>query len=113
LLKPSGRNIINPHKKWPKREEDAPASSLISKSFVQGALRWDLKQPVFVKCTSIHTLRRSYATHLLGAGVNICHIRQHPGYHKYPNRKGKQLEYSVVTITCNAEDVKALFVSIP
>ncbi len=52
----------------------------MSKSAVQGALRRVLKQLNLKKRISIHTLRHSYATHLLEAGVNIRRIQQYLGH---------------------------------
>jgi integrase/recombinase XerD len=49
-------------------------------STVQGALRRILKQLNIHKKVSIHTLRHSYATHLLEAGVNIRRIQQYLGH---------------------------------
>lgn len=47
---------------------------------MQGALRRVLKQLNITKRISIHTLRHSYATHLLEAGVNIRRIQQYLGH---------------------------------
>jgi integrase/recombinase XerD len=50
------------------------------KSSVQGALRRVLKELNIKKRVSVHTLRHSYATFLLEAGVNIRRIQQYPGH---------------------------------
>ena len=52
----------------------------MAKASVQGALRRVLKQLNIKKRISIHTLRHSYATHLLEAGVNIRRIQQYLGH---------------------------------
>jgi site-specific recombinase XerD len=43
----------------------------LSKSSVQEAFRAALKQSGINKLASVHTLRHSWATHLLEAGVNL------------------------------------------
>jgi len=52
----------------------------MSYTSVQGALRRVLKELKFTKRISIHTLRHSYATHLLEEGVNIRRIQQYLGH---------------------------------
>ena len=52
----------------------------MNKGSVQGALRRVLKQLNLKKRISVHTLRHSYATHLLEAGVNIRRIQQYLGH---------------------------------
>ena len=61
-------------------QEGPHATIPMNKSSVQGALRRVLKQLGFQKRISIHTLRHSYATHLLEAGVNIRRIQQYLGH---------------------------------
>ncbi|MHC4637622.1 MAG: tyrosine-type recombinase/integrase [Planctomycetota bacterium] len=60
--------------------EGPTATTPMNKSSVQGALRRILKQLNLKKRISIHTLRHSYATHLLEAGVNIRRIQQYLGH---------------------------------
>lgn len=55
----------------------------MSKTSVQGALRRVLKQLNIRKKVSIHTLRHSYATHLLEAGVNLRRIQQYLGHNSF------------------------------
>ncbi len=52
----------------------------MKKSSVQGALRRTMTNLNIKKRVSIHTLRHSYATHLLEAGVNIRRIQQYLGH---------------------------------
>ena len=49
-------------------------------SSVRGALSRVLVQLKFKKRVTVHTLRHSYATHLLEAGVNIRRIQQYLGH---------------------------------
>ncbi len=56
------------------------ATHPMRKTSVQGALRRVLKQLNIRKKVSVHTLRHSYATHLLEAGVNIRRIQQYLGH---------------------------------
>jgi integrase/recombinase XerD len=60
--------------------EGPTAQQPMSYTSVQGALRRVLKELKVTKRVSIHTLRHSYATHLLEAGVNIRRIQQYLGH---------------------------------
>jgi len=74
----------NPHWIFPRLgrggKEGPTAKEPMNNSSVQGALRRVLKQLKFKKRVSVHTLRHSYATHLLEAGVNIRRIQQYLGH---------------------------------
>jgi len=61
-------------------QEGPKANIPMAKASVQGALRRVLKQLNIKKRVSVHTLRHSYATHLLEAGVNIRRIQQYLGH---------------------------------
>jgi integrase/recombinase XerD len=58
----------------------AQADGPMERSSVQGALRRVVRQLGFRKAISIHTLRHSYASHLLEAGVNLRLIQQYLGH---------------------------------
>jgi len=61
-------------------KEGPTAQSPMNKGSVQGALRRVLNQLNLKKRISVHTLRHSYATHLLEAGVSFRRIQQYLGH---------------------------------
>ena len=52
----------------------------MTRSSVQKAMSRVVQELEFQKAISIHTLRHSYATHLLEAGVNLRLIQQYLGH---------------------------------
>ena len=52
----------------------------MERSSVQGAIRRVVQELKFQKAISIHSLRHSYATHLLEVGVNLRLIQQYLGH---------------------------------
>jgi integrase/recombinase XerD len=58
----------------------ATADQPLERSSVQGAMRRVVEELKIQKAISIHSLRHSYATHLLEAGVNLRLIQQYLGH---------------------------------
>jgi integrase/recombinase XerD len=63
-----------------KDPQGAPADRPLFRTSVQKAMRRVVEQLGLRKAVSIHTLRHSYATHLLEAGVNLRLIQQYLGH---------------------------------
>ena len=74
----------NPHWLFPAFASDpvkaVTATEPMPRVSVQGAIKRVARQLGFQKSVHIHTLRHSYATHLLEAGVNLRIIQQYLGH---------------------------------
>jgi site-specific recombinase XerD len=77
------------------------ASQHVSPSSVQKALRAACSASGIQKHVTVHTLRHSYATHLLEAGVNLRRIQAYLGH-------ASMKSTSIYThLTCDGEDMAA------
>ena len=62
------------------RMDGRTATEPMPRATIQGALSRVVKELGIKKCVSVHTLRHSYATHLLEAGVNLRLIQKYLGH---------------------------------
>jgi len=84
----------------------------MSETAVQGAMKQITKNLRFGKKVSIHTLRHSYATHLLEAGVGLKVIQKYLGHSSLQTT----MVYLHLTDTAEAnarEEIERLFGSLP
>jgi site-specific recombinase XerD len=80
----------------------AEATDPIHKSSVQSAFHAALKQSGINKQASAHTLRHSWATHLLEAGVNLRLIQQWLG-HSSPSTTALYTHLTQTAQRCGAD----------
>jgi integrase/recombinase XerD len=93
-------------------QEGPLATTPMNKGSVQGALRRVLNQLNLKKRISVHTLRHSYATHLLEAGVNIRRIQQYLGHRSlnstmvylHLTTQGHQNAYGIINELMKGDD---------
>lgn len=93
-------------------QEGPLATTPMNKGSVQGALGRVVKQLKLKKRISVHTLRHSYATHLLEAGVNIRRIQQYLGHsslnttmvYLHLTTQGHQNAYGIINELMKGDD---------
>ena len=72
---------MNPRLLFPSLGRGGKATRPMGQGSVQTAMQRILKElPNIKKHATIHTLRHSYATHLIEAGVNIRIVQQYLGH---------------------------------
>ncbi len=76
----------------------------MDESGVQRAFRAAVQESGIIKPASVHTLRHSYATHLLEAGVNLRVIPAYLG-HSSPNTTAI---YTHLTQTCETQAIETI-----
>jgi site-specific recombinase XerD len=82
----------------------ATATTPMNRASVQGALGRAVKKAGITKRVSVHTLRHSYATHLLEQGVNIRVLQRYMGHkslettmrYLHLTRKGQEDAYKII-----------------
>ncbi len=84
LLRSYWREHRNPRLLFPAlgrdRKQGAVAQQPMAEASVQGALKRVVEQLGLTKSVSIHTLRHSYASHLIEAGVSLRRVQQQLGH---------------------------------
>ena len=62
------------------RNQGRTAQQPMAEASVQGALKRVVQQLAFTKSVSVHTLRHSYASHLIEAGISLRRVQQLLGH---------------------------------
>ena len=116
LLRQYWKTHRNPVLLFPAEGRDhidlAKATEPISKSSVQDAFRAALKQSGNNKRASVHTLRHSWATHLLEAGVNLRLIQEWLG-HSSPATTSVYTHLTVKAEQLGADAINQLMSDLP
>jgi len=116
LLRQYWRTHRNPGLMFPAEGRDhidlAKSTQPMSKSSVQDAFRAALKESGNNKRASVHTLRHSWATHLLEAGVNLRLIQEWLG-HSSPATTSVYTHLTVKAEQLGADAINQLMSDLP
>jgi site-specific recombinase XerD len=116
LLRDYWRTHRNPVLLFPAEGRDhidlAQATEPVSKSSVQDAFHAALKESRLNKRASVHTLRHSWATHLLEAGVNLRLIQEWLG-HSSPATTSVYTHLTVKAEQLGAAAINQLMTDLP